>query len=436
MSTSGGAGAGEWAVEAEVTFPGNVTVRQAAPTYKVIAEITSIEWATHTVPEYAGELYDTGPGSGGSDIRMHPDAVSFTGPERRKVDVRVQVQPELLGIPIVLDWRDVDEASDHDGPIDADPAAPDPNKPNERPENGSDNLSHFLAPEPDLSPSATTDSSGQVRVVFDIGAIQPGNNFRVIAGARQADLDRVLAKSADSASEVFYDENDNGVWNAGEVTLDDEISIEGCVATRVLTIWRYLYVEVDSMGAPPPGTKFPDDDIPNDVEVADVPAPNTTILYSAFLPACVEVVLGTAFDESNVHFLYHLETDDTTVDHGEDFRGLDSAPAYWAVYVQGAYDGPIDHDADPDPADYRTGMTANGMYSFTFTEVIRDICEAYNWDESVVGRRTTAHEIAEQFNVPHDTVAGYIMWPNADPAMKGDTFSEQSLKMIREAELP
>lgn len=39
-----------------------------------------------------------------------------------------------------------------------------------------------------------------------------------------------------------------GAYKGGDVTLDKTLSIRNLVATRRLTVWRYLHVEVDAMG--------------------------------------------------------------------------------------------------------------------------------------------------------------------------------------------
>jgi len=100
--------------------------------------------------------------------------------------------------------------------------------------------------------------NGQVRAVFDIVAPQPGNSYRVVAGGRQEDLERVLPRSADSDSEVFFDNDNNGCYNpqayggssGGDMVLMwENYPIRNLAATRRLVVWRKLHVEVDSMGA-------------------------------------------------------------------------------------------------------------------------------------------------------------------------------------------
>ena len=208
-----------------------------------VVRIGSIEWLEHTEPQVAGELSAWAGG-----LKMHPDAASPGGNARPKVDVRVQIDPAVEGVPVYLQWRDVDDPSDDDGPIDDDPDPPDPSKPDEREANPADNFATPGMGATSLSDaSPTTDANGQVRVTLDVGAIQPGNNFRVAASLSQSSLSRVLARSADFTSDVFYDENGDGISQREEPLLYDTLPIFGCVATPLLTLWRYLHVEVDSM---------------------------------------------------------------------------------------------------------------------------------------------------------------------------------------------
>ena len=99
---------------------------------------------------------------------------------RPKVDVIVTVTPVMAGITIDIDLFDVDDPSDDDGPIDTDPTTD---------ENNADNLGADLDT---ITTNNTTDANGKVRGTVDIGSPQPGNNFRVAAGARAAELDPAL----------------------------------------------------------------------------------------------------------------------------------------------------------------------------------------------------------------------------------------------------
>lgn len=85
----------------------------------------------------------------------------------------------MAGIPIVMESFDVDDPSDHDGPIDADPAPIDFNYPHMRPENGVDNLGGAGAGSLAGGPWVT-DANGQVRVTLDIVAPQPGKSRLVL----------------------------------------------------------------------------------------------------------------------------------------------------------------------------------------------------------------------------------------------------------------
>jgi hypothetical protein len=225
------------------------------PVRKVVAEIVGIQWMTHDTASSAAELYDTG----GFGVLAYPDAATPGGPARPIVDVRVQVAPQLAGIPVALKWFDVDDPSAADAPIDDDPAPPNPLRPDEHRYDPGDNRAttgsvpgisqDALLMGADLPESEVTDANGTIRVPFEIGWIQPGNNFRVVAGARPTDLTEVFAVSDDPYGSVYHEENFDLIHNEGEPTLTDAYSIDGMMATRLLTVWRRLHVEVDSMGA-------------------------------------------------------------------------------------------------------------------------------------------------------------------------------------------
>jgi predicted Zn-dependent protease with MMP-like domain len=377
-------------------------------------------------------------GSGGSGLRFFPDAVTSGAGQRPKVDVRVQLEPALAGIPIYLDWRDVDDPSDDDGPIDDDEDPPDPNKPDELPANVADNFDTPGLGDPYLSAySPTTDANGQIRVTLDVADIQPGNNFRVVAGARQAELARVAARSADWTSDVFYDENGDGIWQGEEPPLYDNQPIFGCVATPLLTIWRHLHVEVDSMGAPPQGTIFPDDGIATDVVVAVVPPSATGLLSAAFEPAYVDIVLGTAFDDANVPFDYHV-TPGEIVTLWINHRQILESYKYWSVYVIGAYEPDTSEDLDGEAVGTsgQTETIITSGVSLIYIEVVRDACDDQvpQLPRATVEPRVVVHEVAHQFGLEHDAQPGHLMYENL--AGIGSTFTEANLKDIRSRSKP
>jgi hypothetical protein len=113
---------------------------------------------------------------------------------------------------------------------------------------------------------------------------------------------------------------------------------------------------------------------------------------------------------------------------------------YWAAFVEGAYEGPILRDADPDTESGRAGTTIQGGldYSFVFTEVVRDLCEEVHptWDRTTVEQRTTAHEIGHHFDLPDEMTPGGLMYESPNPALMGSSFTEENRLAIRTIHYP
>ncbi len=235
---------GEWAVQAQVRFAGMpwqspFSTRQETEGWRLTAQIASIEWTAHSNPQQAADLQWVG-----SDI-MHifPDAAAPHLGARPMVDVLVQVQPQLAGIPVVMEWYDVDDP-DHDGPIDTtDPPADQPGV--NTPDNFITTVNALLTPPP------ASDANGSIRTSFDIGSLQPGNNFRIAVAGRAERLALVKALARSDDARLFYDKNNNNAFEQGpdEVCMEASTYHMGIRATPRLIVWRKLHVEVDSMGA-------------------------------------------------------------------------------------------------------------------------------------------------------------------------------------------
>jgi hypothetical protein len=416
--TEGNPGTGEWAIAPDVHFPG-VSVRMTPPERKVVAQITSIDWVVHGDPAFAGELL----GDPGGPRKLYPDAPAPGESARAKVDFLVTVEPKLAGIPVAKRWYDVDDPSDHDGPTHV---------------NETDNRSYPPSSPPDAwGPITThpTDANGELRRTFNIsGWIQPGNNWRYAAGGHQDELERLKPVAADEAGRLFYDKDGDGKYWGNP--LWDEGTGQFGVTPR-LTVWRKLHVEVDSMGAPPPGTTFPDDGIQTDVAVGDLRAPYIGLIAQAFEPAYVTAVVGTENDNGNATFQYHLDDDVALEAQGNANRGTSESAAYWSAYIQSAYEynaAGADNDPNYELATVGHNHGDEPEYGFVFLETMRDLCddEFPEADAEAVEMRTVVHEIGHQFECPHSS--GSVM--DSQPLSQTDSFSEDSLKQIRSVEHP
>jgi len=240
-----GADVGDWAVKAQVRF-GNMpwqtgfTTTQVSEGHRLTEKIASIQWTTHTAnPSQAGDVNWVG-----SDI-MHvfPDAPAPHEAARPMVDVLVQLEPHVAGISVAMEWYEIDDP-DHDGPIDTTDPPPD-----QRGVNPADNSITFN--DAFLNPPPASDGNGIIRTEFDIGSLQPGNNFRVAAAGHSEHLSLVKPLAPSDEARLFFDKNDNDRFEpaAGDVAMEASTQYKSIRVTPRLIVWRKLHVEVDSMGA-------------------------------------------------------------------------------------------------------------------------------------------------------------------------------------------
>lgn len=196
-------GVGEFSVEC--SCDGGTTWETAA-TYTVYAKVTSVVWE-----KYPGN-YPLGscPNNGGK--RIYPGDYSAGDPysdDRKKVKIVATIVPAIAGETVYFKNWDVDDPSTDDSPVDSNGAS------------GSDNRGG----DGSLSPSHdTTDASGEAEVTFTV-SMQPGDNFKIAASCWQAKLNSMTQAQADA---------------------DDP---PHCVKlSGMLTVWRKLHVDLDSMG--------------------------------------------------------------------------------------------------------------------------------------------------------------------------------------------
>ena len=175
--------------------------------------------------EQVDSFLDTNPNAGGGlapndNKRIFPDK-QFPADtvNRRRVRVRANTS---LGPNKTVYFRayDVDDPSTDAAPVDANSTA------------GNDNRGAPATAYNGLSaPSAQTDSNGVATVEFNT-TMQPGDNFRVVASADSNYLNGLFATGVN-------------IKDASGATLPTDKA----KPSPMLTVWRNLHLEVDSMGA-------------------------------------------------------------------------------------------------------------------------------------------------------------------------------------------
>lgn len=158
---------------------------------------------------------DANPNTGGGQ-RIFPDKDDPLDPlTHQNVRVLAYVCPAMEGVTVYFKSFDIDDPSANSSPVDSNGS------------NGSDNRG--TPKQGTLSAtSAVTDATGIASVVLSVTK-QPGDNFRVAASCDEAALTSL---------------NDNNVPANNE----PEIAGFSGRVSEMLTVWRRLWIEMDSMG--------------------------------------------------------------------------------------------------------------------------------------------------------------------------------------------
>lgn len=262
---------------------------------------------------------------------------------------------------------------------------------------------------------------------FRIGEIQPGNNFRVVALGRRDNL--ALVEFAPDGVTLL--EFDCGCpLNPGNVT-------------EVLTVWRTLHIEPDSMGAPDATDMALQDHFADpandDPHPGNVPDARLGLLAEKFAPANVAVVADLGDYDVKEDFTFQRNSDIERVKQpngaeyvaAKDVRDVKNDRKFWAIQVNGAYEFDEDQDYDENGTPGVWGFAAFGTPAgsgepvvFIFLETVRDLAlnapplrlPATGELRNQVGRtelekRAVVHEVGHTFLVRHHT-ADQQDWSN------------------------
>lgn len=197
-----------------------LTVASCSDRKKVITiDVTTVQWDSTPTTQLGA---NPAPGGG---LRVFPDRVSQSDPEcPHTVKVHVAITPARQGITVHFRALDVDDPSANGPPIDDEGSAQD--------NRGSPQTAVLSAN------SAITNAEGVAEVTF-APTMQPGDNFRVaVACCNGCWLSRLQVPQNVADGRVLY--------------ADGSIVPEGVHITPMLTVWRRLWVERDTMSAPAP----------------------------------------------------------------------------------------------------------------------------------------------------------------------------------------
>ena len=428
---------------------------------------------------------DENPNAGGGQ-RIFPDKQTADDTvNRRRVRVRATLSSPAPGVPIFFRTFDVDDPSSDAVPVD--PNAADGNDNRGMPQAGTLSVA-----------SAQTDASGAAQVELTV-TMQPGDNFRVAAVCNSTALGGVVVNGTDLKD------------SSGNTLPTQRVNV-----TDMLTVWRRVHVEMDSMG-PVVGNQvagtirrarpdtdtgtiqlsirerlelgrfqgglitidglggFPvyyntrgtisvasslipqgavlagrayvlvDDDDFNgdDLNLLDgddgenVTAPDTSLMQDSddpgknvFAPAYVRPIYDIGDNNDFVLFVLNVAKDAPSAiiaTYDFDTVGTEADPAFWTVYLLGAYQFIRSEDLDPG-VELMSALgivdTINGRGASVYNEVARTGEIPF----SGINALTAAHEIGHLFNGLHPD--GGLM------SSMSATFSDVTLNKIRSVSHP
>lgn len=190
---------------------------------------------------------------------------------RDKLELIVTTSPALFGKTVYVKAFDVDDSTDEsiDHERFGDPATPPVIDTDDK---GDDNLDDYKdTPKVGqfwtgstwggATATGTVDVNGETRFVFGVG-MQPGNNYRVVASVIDESMYTGIQTSDPAAAKY----------------LGHELAQNGAApASPLLTVWRRLWVENDSMKAI---DSYPDGDLKNDL-TSDMQSPTIQQVFAS-----------------------------------------------------------------------------------------------------------------------------------------------------------
>jgi hypothetical protein len=387
-----------------------------------IGTVEKVEWIAMDSP------LDGNPKEGGG-LRIYPDKVTPNDMlNRQKVKVRATLTQPAVGVTIWVQYRDVDDPSSNEGPVDVETMPAD--------NRGGASM---------MGTGQTFLLDGKAVAEYELTVgMQPGDNYRAVATVKEGALNTVSAKQNDTDKARVFDDVTNLPLPSDKVKVTEQL----------LTVWRRLHVEVDSMGAPPEGTQFDDDDL----LTGDVPDPDISGYADAFSSAYVTSVRDTGHDNPSMPWRYNFQTIGGSPDGAALWsyfiggpnpqRGTrnQEQPLYWVAYVASIHEFTSANDNDPDDGHALPATTVGNEpeFSIVMEEVARDVAAQWQWTpfQTANFRRVLAlHEVGHQFELEHSLpdANGFpmdVMWVPTEDSLEDRARNQPlSFSLIHLAEI-
>ncbi len=400
----GNPGTGVWGVTPKV-FVGGIFAMLAAPKKQTVEEIVSIA-VNAPAGAGAGAFDQQNPVDLGGGDRFFPGKLLATDQNAvGDVTITVEVKPAVLDLPLFLLIRDADDPT-----------------PNDR----SDGADNWGTGDPlgVRSPRTSIVVGGENPVAFATfnytTSMNPGDNYRFAAMGRRTVADEVYPKIDDDQGRLFHGrppyELGDEIIDEQNPLLDPNTQLPIVISAPLVTVWRRLHVEMDSMAAPPQGTQFTATDLTPGGALS-FPADAMTTLTESLQPAFILPEEFASGSQNNLQFSLGAQNQNLAAlnTYMYSYRQSMSAQGqedndYWAVYIAAIYEM-FAGDAYANDNDLDTELAFEGWtqgtepeYSVINNEVIRDVGAEWGWTAAQVKALQTlvfVHEIGHQFELVH-----------------------------------
>jgi len=345
-------------------------------------------------PGYSQQSFLMGSGDAYYWGRNYPN-----GAKHDRVGVRVEVRPNVSGIPVHFKLVDADDPTDQPLQVGSQTIGGDIDDETEVMDNVWNDSEYSVH-------NTVAQSSGSVSLIekaFIMDEGNPGDNYRIVIAHRgQNDkLDRVRAEIPSGFGNVYYDENNNNMFDDSDEVRMYPFAPETITGNKfrtfeLLTIWRTLNIEIDSMAgvANPDVTLFQNALTKSYINVDATPQYWNTASSQLESPNEHNTPFHTQFTTNAAARLYTDGHADLTV--GNNYGHEE----YWAAHLFGVYrygDWLSPHDNLPQSEQAYPGYTlriGNEIHaSLIGTEIIRDVASQWSINEGEVRRITALHEV-------------------------------------------
>jgi len=376
-------------------------------------KVKEVEWVGVEADDGETNLEKTSKNGGGD--RIFPGSNTADGPTHFNVICRATLSSKIpKGKQVRVQFRIFDVDDPTQDPVAGGPPTNKVDRNDRRSRGGNilrvggDNRPNgTLGMDPNAIETVRVSDSEIAEVEYTLTETNPGNNYKVLVSGsrnmiRRAEIDTSVANGQDSVNS-FRSRANNSFKPPKENS------------SPLLSVWRKLHVEVDSMGEVNPSGLTNVDPLRG-----DVPDPDIGGVSVLFDTAYIHTLKASSGNNGNLPFEPHFQTRQQIKNYVNEERQTPSSDHFWSVHVVGIFEHSFrNRDNDPDseqgvPGGFERDQNESEDGVWIAMEVLRDLAAEHNWNPDVqtnVEQIVVAHEIGHDFlGNDHSNASTDIMW--------------------------